>query len=80
MVIIRKREMSRKTRNELQKYSYIILILSIIKKIKERKDMLFLYFLLIYLIIYSSFNPRLHHHQEQFLVYLHPKHQLPREY
>ena len=76
--------MSRKTRNELQKYTYIILILSIIKKRKERKDMLFLYFLLIYLIIYliiyCSFNPRLHHHLEQFLVYLHPKHQLPHEY
>ena len=72
--------MSRKTRNELQKYPYIILILSIIKKEKREKTCYFYIFLLIYLIIYCNFNPHLRHHLEQFLVFLHPKHQLPREY
>ena len=44
MVFIRKREMSRKTRNELQKYPYIILILSIIKKEKREKTCYFYIF------------------------------------
>jgi len=48
MLIIRKLEMSRKTRNELQKYRYIILILSIIKKEKREKREKTCYFYIFY--------------------------------